>query len=72
MKKKSLQLLVVIFTLIISLILCTSMSKKSFESVNFSIVAIIGTVIVFALLHIRYNSSFSSGSIFPLYSQSFA
>lgn len=52
MKKLSLQLLVVIFSMIASLILCTSMSRKSFEPVDFSIFA---TVIGFTLISARYS-----------------
>lgn len=55
MKKLSLQLLVVIFSMIASLILCTSMSRKSFKPVDFSIFATIGTVIGFALISARYS-----------------
>lgn len=55
MKKLSLQLLVVIFSMIASLILCTSMSGKSFEPVDFSLFATIGTVIGFALIGARFS-----------------
>ncbi len=55
MKKLSLQLLVVIFSMIASLILCTSMSGKSFEPVDFSLFATIGTVIGFALISARFS-----------------
>jgi hypothetical protein len=68
MKKLSLQLLVVIFSMIASLILFSLMSGKSFEPVDFSIFATIGTVIGFALISARYSQSSSSGSIFPQYS----
>lgn len=56
MKKLSFQLLVVIFSMIASFILCFSLSGRNFEPLDFSIFSTIGTLLGFLIIESNFES----------------